>query len=162
MLVYARNKHANAIDLENGSVMAQAVVEDTFFAATVEIVVSIPEMEIISVEGGIRRAFNEECEGVAIPLLQRVIGLSIATGLIRSVNGLVGGAQGCPRLADLVLECCDQVVLRFTADPIRKLLSGSAQGRTDVFKDFVGGNPRLVGSCIAFAKGSPLLEGVQA
>ena len=160
MQVYARNKHASAIDLEDGLVLARCCVEDTFFAADVELVVKIPEMEIVSAKGDIRRAFHDECLQ-AVGLLQRVEGLNIATGLIRNVNGLVGGSGGCHRLADMVLEACDQVILRFTADGLRKALDLGVLDRPELLKEHARTNPRMIGSCIAFAKGSPLLEGVE-
>jgi hypothetical protein len=160
MQVYARSKHASAIDLEDGSVLVRCCVEDTFFAADVELVVKIPELEIVSAKGDIKRAFQDECLQ-AVGLLQRVEGLNIATGLIKNVNGLVGGSGGCHRLADLVLEACDEVILRFTADGLRKVLELDVLDRPELLKEHARNNPRMIGSCIAFAKESSLLEGVE-
>ena len=160
MQVYGRTKHSSAIDLEEGSLLVRSRVEDTFLAAEVRLIVKIPEMEIASAEGEISRSFNSQCPE-AVTLLKRVEGLSISTGLIRNVKGLVGGSEGCPRLADLVLEACDQVVLRFTADGLRKVLALDVMARPELLKDHARSNPRIIGSCIAFAKDSPLLEGVE-
>jgi hypothetical protein len=160
ILSYMRNKYASTIDLEDGSVLVRASVEDTFFAAAVEMEVKLPDLEIASVKGEIKRAFNDECQQAA-PLLQKAVGLRIGTGIIKAINGLIGGPAGCPRLADLTLECCDEVILRFTIDPVRKFLSKSGQVQLEARKELVKQNPRLVGSCIAFAKGSPLMQGIE-
>lgn len=160
ILCYTRNKYASATDLDDGSIQVQARVEDTYFAAVVEIVVKPPMLEIASAKGEILRAFNDDCQA-AVPLLQKAVGLQIGTGFIKTVNGLIGESSGCPRMADLVLECCDEIILRFTVDPLRQILTKSAEESIQAHKEFVKGNPRLVGSCIAFAKGSPLMEGIE-
>ena len=167
VLSYARNKYATAIDLEDGSLLVRAAVEDTFFSGAVEMEVKVPDLEIGSIKGEIKRAFNEECQQ-AIPLLEKAVGLRVGTGVIRAVNDLIGGSSGCPRLADLILECVDEVVLRFTypsvrerQSRIREIDSKSWQERIDLHKEAVRQNPRLVGSCIAFAEGSSLLEGLE-
>jgi len=160
ILSYSRNKHASTIDLEDGSVLVRASVEDTFFAAAVEMEVKLPDLEIVSIKGEIKRAFNDECQQ-AVALLQKAVGLRIGTGIIKAVNGLIGGPGGCPRLADLILECCDEIILRFTVGPLKEILSKSGQEQIEAHKEFVKQSPRLVGSCIAFAKGSPLMQGIE-
>ena len=158
-LTYTRNKHAGAIDLDNGDVLVRATVEDTFFAAAVEITVSIPDLEITSVEGEISRSFHQECQQ-AIPLLQKAVGIRIATGLIKAVNSLVGGRTGCPRMADLVLECCDQVILRFTLPSLKGTMSKTGEEYIEAQREMVRQNPRLIGTCIVFAEGSPLRKAI--
>lgn len=160
ILSYTRNKYASTTDLDDGSLLVQTRVEDTFFAATMEMVVKPPLLEITSVKGEILRYFNDECREAA-PMLQKAVGLQIGTGFIKAVNGLIGGSKGCPRMADLVLEGCDQVILRFTVDPLREILTKSAEELIEAHKVFVTGNPRLIGSCIAFSKGSPLMAGIE-
>ena len=51
--------------------------------------------------------------------------------------------------------------IRFTADGLRKVLETGEIDRPELLKDHARNNPRIIGSCIAFAKGSPLLEGVE-
>lgn len=159
ILNYTRNKHAAAIDLEDGSVLARATVDDTFFSASVEVVVSVPELEIVSAKGGIARSFCGECRE-AHRLLEKAVGLRVGPGIIKTVNGLIGGSAGCPRLADLVLECVDQVIMRFTVEPLGEIVSKKGEELIRGHREFVRRNPRLIGSCIAFTEGSPLLKGV--
>ena len=157
ILSYTRNKHATTIDLDNGDVLTRTSVEDTFFAAAIEIVIKVPDLEMTSIKGEIKRAFHEECQQ-AIPLLQKMVGLRVGTGIIKSVNSLVGGKKGCPRLADLILECCDQVILRFTAPSLREVVSKTGEQYIEAQLELVKGNPRLIDSCIVFKEGSPLRE----
>lgn len=156
-LIYARNKHASTTDMDDGSILVRVTLEDTFFAGAAEMIVRVPDLEIASLSGQIKRSFNVECQE-AVPLLQKAVGLRIAPGLIKSVSGLIAGPVGCPKMADLVLECCDEIVLRFTLDPVRNIQSKSGQERTEAGREFLRQNPGLVGTCIAYSKGSPLLE----
>lgn len=160
ILSYVRNKHCTAIDQPGGTILARAAVEETFFSAEVEMVVSVPGLEIRSVKADIGRCFADRCRH-GVPLAKKAEGLRVGPGIIKLVNGEVGGSGGCPRLADLILECCEQVILRFTVDPLKMILNMKGQEMVEAYKLFLGQNPRLAGSCIAFAEGSPLREGVE-
>lgn len=158
-LTYVRNKHCTAIDQADGSVLARASVDETAFAARVEMVVTVPGLEITSVKAIIDRCFTGRCRDTA-ELAKKAEGLRVGPGIIKLVNGAVGGPGGCPRLADLILECGEQVILRFTLDPLKKILDKSGQEMVEAYREFLVQNPRLANSCIAFAEGSPLVEGV--
>ena len=160
ILSYARNKHTSTIDGEDNSILSRSTVEDTFFAATVEIVVKLPDMEITSIKGTIDRAFGEECRKV-IPLLKNVKGLRIGPGVIKAIEEYIGGSGGCPRIADLVWECCKGIILRFTADSVGEILRKEAGDQIEGHRELARKNPRLIGSCIAFAEGSPIIEGLE-
>jgi len=159
VLVYTRCKHAQAVDLEDGSVLTRAIIEDTYVSAQVQVVFQVPDMEIVSVKGDISRSFHDQCHG-AVSRLEQVKGLFVGPGIIKSVNGLVGGPSGCPRLADLVLECCDQVIMRFTLGPLSEIVSNKGEDLIQAHREFLRKNPRMVGSCIAFAKDGPLARGL--
>ena len=149
---YLRNKHTSTTVLEDGSLFLRVVLNDTYFSSSVEMVIAVPDLEIISVKGEIDRCFNERC-AEAIPLLQQAVGLRIGPGLIKSVTGLIGGSKGCPKMADLVLECCDQVVLHFTLQQMKKArLHGSEQDLAMAGREMLRQNPGLIGSCIAFSE----------
>jgi len=160
VLSYTRNKYATITDLEDGSLLVRATLEDSFFACTVEIEVKVPDLEITSIWGEIKRAFNEECQE-AIPLLQEAAGLRIGSGINKTISDLVGGSEGCPKLADLILECIDEVVLRFTLPTIKETQSIDEQERIKGTREMLRQNPGLLGSCIAFAEDSPLLKGLE-
>jgi hypothetical protein len=160
VLCYTRNKYATTMDLEDGSLLVRATLEDSFFAGTVEMEVKVPDLEIASIRGEIKRAFNKECQE-AIPLLQEAVGLRIGSGISRTINDLVGGPEGCPKLADLIHECIDELVLRFTMPRIRETQSVGKEELIKGTREMLRQNPGLLGSCIAFAEGSPLLEALE-
>ena len=154
ILSYTRNKLLTVQDLD-ASVLSRASVSDTFFEAEVELEVKIPDLEIVSARGKIRRSFFGECNQ-AIPLLEKMVSMRVGPGITRVIKDLIGGASGCDRLADLVFECFDAVILRFTADELRKLktpknLEEEIQQQIEYLKR----NPRLLDSCIAYTEGSP-------
>jgi hypothetical protein len=154
---YLRNKHASTTVLDDGSLLLEVVLNDSYFSSSVEMVIAVPDLEIVSVKGEIDRCFNEKCSE-AILLLQQAVGLRIGPGLIKSVTGLIGGSKGCPNMADLVLECCDQVVLHFTLQQMKKAQEhGSEQDLALAGREMIRQNPGLIGSCIAFSEGIPLL-----
>ena len=160
ILSYARNKHTSIIDCEENSILSRTTVADTFFAATVEMMIKIPDMEITSIKGTIDRAFSEEC-WKAVPWLERIKGLRIGPGIIKAIEQSVGGPGGCPRMADLIWECCNGVILRFTADSLGVLFSKGALEQIEGHREMIKKNPRLIGSCIAFSEGSPIIEGLE-
>jgi len=160
VLCYSRNKCATVVDREDGSLLVRAGVEDTLFTGAVEMVVRVPDLEIVSVEGEVRRAFHEECRE-ATSLLHEAVGLRIGSGVNKAINDLVGGPKGCPRLADLMLECVDQVILRFTFPRIKEVQSVKEEDRVEATREMLRQNPALLGSCVAFAPGSSLLRDLE-
>jgi hypothetical protein len=108
---YMRNKHVGVEDLEGNYFQVSTAVEDTFFAGNVAITVRFPELEITSIKANIKRSFNKECLQ-AIPILQKAVGLHIASGVTKKIDGLVGAAGGCTNLANLILEGCHVAVTR--------------------------------------------------
>ncbi|MDY6842952.1 MAG: DUF2889 domain-containing protein [Thermodesulfobacteriota bacterium] len=162
VLRFTRNKHASTIDLEDGSILSRCSVCDTFFEASVEIVIQIPDMAITSARGVIRRSFSEECKKI-VPMMDKLNELRIGPGIIKAIEGTVGGTNGCPRISDLVWECCNGVILRFTAPRIREMEEAivDPEVRAARQRRFIEQNPRLIGTCIAYAEGSPLLQGIK-
>jgi len=158
-LEYTRNKHACAIDREDGTILARAGVDETFFAARVEMIIRTPGLEIVSISGDMERVFLAGCRDT-VPLLQQAVGLRVGPGIIKLTKSLAGGPGGCPRLVDLILECCDQAILYLTLGPLKEILAKKGDELIEAHKNFLRQNPRLVNSCIAFAEGSPLREGV--
>ena len=151
ILSYTKNKHTTVQDLNSGEVLVRSILEDTYFSFEVEMVVKKAGLKIVSVDGKIKRSFNDECKE-ALPLLQKVVGLHIGSGITKTVSDLVGGVKGCPKLADLILECCDDIILRFTVDQLDMVLSRVDRVPDAANKAFLKANPRLKNSCIIFAE----------
>ncbi len=116
---------------------------------TVEIQVKLPQFELISVEGQMRRSPGEVCQQ-AIPKLQNAVGVRIERGLTAVIDEKVG-RPGCPRMANLLLEGC-HAVLQGTA--IALLEDCRAEGRVpsgDEFKKrWLESVPIMRNSCLAY------------
>ncbi|MDY6964789.1 MAG: DUF2889 domain-containing protein [Halobacteriota archaeon] len=151
ILNYTRNKHTTVQDINSEEVLVRSIVDDTYFGAEVEMVVRKAGLKIVSIDGKIKRSFDEKCEE-AVSLLQKAVGLHIGSGITKTLTDLIGGAKGCPRLADLILECCDDIILRFTVDQLGMVLSRVDRVPDAVNKTFLKANPRLKNSCIIFAE----------
>ena len=78
-------------------------------------------------------------------------------GIIKKLRG----PDGCPFVAEAVLECCNAVILHFTRPGIEL-----GEGITDPEEKLAGtramlqSNPRLVRSCISFQDDSPIMKGL--
>jgi len=100
-----RHKHVTGEPVGEDRFKVHNAVVDTFFSGWLSLMVSVPSLEIKSIEGQITRSFNEECQQ-AIPILQKVVGTHIRPGLTRRVDGMVGGANGCTNMANFIMESC--------------------------------------------------------
>ncbi len=158
VLCYTRNKHVSVTPLAEDRLRVNNRLEDTHYAAEVEIEVTVPDLEVVSVRGLVERSFNNECDS-AIPLLQKAIGLRVGSGLTKLIDSLVGEKQGCMVLANLLFEACDAVILSFTAQQMSIADQLEEEQRGEGLLQMVQMNPRLLNSCIAFDENGPLLKG---
>jgi len=156
VLIYARNKHVGAEYLAKGQVRVRAAVEDTLFSGWVEIDFALDTLAVLAARGEVRRGIVSACLG-GPELLSRIVGLRVAQGMTRTVDGLVGGANGCTTMANLVMECCHAVVSIRRRDE-RRRLAGAGVTREDHLRSLLRPGSRLRNSCVAFAEASPLLE----
>jgi hypothetical protein len=153
--IFCRNKHVGTENVPEG-LKIRTVVEETFFSAEVELMVHLPGLEIAAVKGQIRRAVTPSC-WKALPLLQKVVGERVSEGLTKRVDDLIGRADGCTHMTNLVLESCHAAALGFRQ---QKMAEFEAQGLSheEFYREWVRTRPKeLLNSCVAFAEGSPLL-----
>lgn len=152
-----RNKQTTVEDLKDGSLLVKVTSNDTCFSLELEMTIKIPDMEISDIKGDIVRSPYNKCSE-ALAVLQEAVGIRIGTGLIKNINAFIANEQGCRRLADMILEGCDQVVNRFTFSTIHKGRNIKPEELRAAQKEFLKANPQLIGSCIAYAKDSPLVK----
>jgi hypothetical protein len=158
MLVYSRNKLTTVEDLKDGSLLVKVTSNDTWLSLSLEMTIKVPDMEIASIKGEFSRSFYEKCHET-IPVLQEAVGIRIGPGLIKNVNALIGNRTGCRRMADMILDGCDQVINKFTFSMLSQMTSIKDEDKPAAQREFLKMNPQLLGSCIAYAKGSPLVKG---
>jgi hypothetical protein len=158
MLVYSRNKLTTVEDLKDGSLLVKVTSNDTWLSLSLEMTIKVPDMEIASIKGEFSRSFYEKCHET-LPILQEAVGIRIGPGLIKNVNALIGNRTGCRRMADMILDGCDQVINRFTFSMLSQVTTIKDEDKPAAQREFLKMNPQLIGSCIAYAKDSPLVKG---
>lgn len=152
---FFRNKHVGTENVAGG-LRIRTTVEETFFSAEVEVGVKLPSLEIASVTGRMRRGITAECWG-ALSILHKVVGERVSEGLTRRVDDLIGRADGCTHMTNLVLESCHAAALGFRQV---KMAEAEAQGLSneDFYGEWVRTRPKeLINSCVAFMEDSPLM-----
>ena len=157
MLVYSRNKLTTVEDLKDGSLLVKVISNDTWFSLSLEMTIKVPDMEIAGIKGEINRSPYEKC-CEALQILQEAVGVRISTGLIKNINAFIANEKGCRRIADMILDGCDQVINRFTFSTLRQMKDIKEEDRAAAQRQFLKMNPQLIGSCIAYAKDSPLVK----
>ncbi len=105
MLKFTRNKLVSVYRKDQDRLLAHGILEDDIYGLEVDVAISIPHLEILSIEGRWKRAENVECPR-AIPLLQEAVGFRMGEGFSQKVRKIIG-RKACRHFADIILECCD-------------------------------------------------------
>ncbi|MEW6263886.1 MAG: hypothetical protein AB1641_12495 [Thermodesulfobacteriota bacterium] len=141
----------------------RGVLEDSLFGAEVTLILKPPALEIVAADYQVRRSFSPPPDALTAGF-KKLIGVRAGQGLTRIVRGLIGDDAGSERLAALVLDAIDGLILSFTTIPLRPALAElgisnpdaagldlnpKVMGREHV-ELMAGRNPRLKDSCIAF------------
>ena len=105
MLKFTRNKLVSIYRKDQDRLLAHGILEDDIYGLEVDIAISIPHLEILSIEGRWKRAENVECPR-AIPFLQEAVGFRMGEGFSQKVRKIIG-RKACRHFADIILECCD-------------------------------------------------------
>lgn len=159
-LKFLRSKIVEVRPNPDGSLAVFWHLRDDLLKAEIELTVQPPDLEILEGSAKLERFLPEGGENAA-DLIEKIEGVSIGQGLRKIVRGLIGGPDGCPFLAEAVLECCNAVILHFTRPGIEL-----GEGITDPDEKLEGvramvqANPRLVRSCISFQDDSPIMQGL--
>jgi hypothetical protein len=127
--------------------------------ALVEITVSVPDLEIVSVQGNVFRPYKDEFTE-SFEFLKRVIGTRIGPGILKIVKGLTEGIRH-KQFAFMLEECCHAVILSFTKeDLLSHPRPDNEEESIRYHRQMVLDNIRLYNRCAAFAPGSRIVEGI--
>lgn len=159
-MVFMRNKWVEVTRQSRTNVEVRGHLRDTAASLVLDLVVKLPDLEIVAAETKIERAPHGMCEQAA-GLMEKAKGIRIGPGLRKIIMGVMGGPGGCRILVNLFMECCNAVILSFTVPQIEKILQGSEAERAEGFRGMLRMNPRLQRSCVAFADDGPLMRGLQ-
>jgi len=159
ILRFLRNKVVEVEPQPDGIIAVSWRLTDDLLTAEIDLKVQLPDLEIVKAEAKLGRLIPRAWSA-APGLIKKIEGVRVGAGLRKIVQGLLGGPQGCPVLAQAVLESANAIILNFTRPVVQ---AGEQLGdgeKLNFLRDMVKDNPRLVRSCIAFQDDSPIMQGL--
>jgi hypothetical protein len=142
-----------------------ARTDDNLFSAEVTLEVKTPSLDIRQARLEMRRDVLGTVPDLTEPA-GRLIGVRVGPGMTKIVRQLVGGNDGSPRVAGMVLDAMEMLVNAMTVPELRKAaeqggapIKAQNDGPKVYLNDVVIGeetvkimaaNPRLKDSCAAF------------
>jgi hypothetical protein len=158
ILKFSMNRCTSVSPLDENTLLSACRFNDTFTSASVEILVRLPDLEIINASGQFRH------EWIDLPdlneNLQKVLGTRIGSGMLKIIKGLIGQDQSLQQLTYMVEECCHGIILALTKDVLTRA-PGDEEGKLEFFSKMVKDNIRLYNRCAAFAPGTRLTRGIE-
>ena len=159
ILSFSRNRCITVEQVQKDRFKASCRLQDAFIDASVEIIVTVPDLEIMDVDGHVKRSIGGE--GIDVrSAFKKIHGARVGPGIKKIIRGLGLGVKGMKPLMNMVEECCNGVILSFTKEVLLHAPKEKEKERAFFF-NMVKANPRLYNSCAALAPGSPLMEGME-
>ncbi len=155
---FSRNRCTTVTEPDPETIQANCSLEDTLTEARVEILVQLPDLNIIQAKGEFKRSpFADQPE--ADSLLEKIIGVRVGPGMLKILKGLIGTEPEKAALCYLVEECCEAVILSMTKEILARAPRDPQEGAA-FFSKMVKKNIRLYNQCAAFRPDSSLVEGM--
>ena len=109
MLIFCRNKLVSIFRKDAHILQARGILEDDIYGMELDVAITLPDLEIVSIQGKWTRMENSECPR-AVPFLQEALGFRLTDqGFTQKVQKTVG-RKSCRHFANILLECCDAAV----------------------------------------------------
>lgn len=156
--LFSMNRCTAVEVLDEATLRSTCRLQDTFTTASVEILVRLPNLDIIDAGGQFRHEWYEVPDVAGV--LQKVVGTRVGAGMLKIIKGLVGGGEELSQLTYMVEECCHGVILSLTKDILQKAPVHD-EGKIEFFANMVKDNIRLYNRCAAFAPGTRLTENIE-
>ncbi len=156
---FLRNKVVEVEGQSDGSLAVSWRLTDDLLKAEVKITVQPPDLEITTAAAALDRLVPRAWSS-APELIKKIEGVRIGSGLRKIVKGLLDGPQGCPILAQAVLESANAVILHFTRPGLQAGEQLAGEEELNFLREMIKNNPRLVRSCVAFQDESPIMQGL--
>lgn len=157
---FSRNRCTSVEQLDERTLRSCCRLQDSLLDAFVEIRVKLPDLEVTAARGEVCRSDREACFRGPVAL-DRIVGIRIGPGMGKIIKGLLGEDEPVKQLGFMVKECCHGVILAFTKETLRDVPEDLEAARK-FFRGMVRENIRLYDRCAAYARGSTLVEGVDA
>ena len=135
--------------VDDNEFLIQGVLEDNLYAHQVEIRVKLPDFEIISIKGIMKRFTTPLCPQ-ATDKLDLAVGLKIEPGFSSKIRKLIG-RPGCRHYANIINECCDSLIPALIALKWRDAVYDNPDITKDEFlKQLVNEYPQIKEFCKEF------------
>lgn len=150
ILTFSRSKVVGVERRDKNTFLAHGILDDNIYSMELDVEAKLPLFEIISIEGKMKRVTTEGCEK-AIPKLQEAVGMKIGEDeFARNVRRIIGRG-GCTHFSNLLLECCDAIVLSAAYGEWDKAQKKGIN-KADFKKQMLDRIPVLKDSCMVYEK----------
>ena len=106
MLTFSRNKLVSIYRKDDHILFVRGILEDDIYGLEMDLSISLPALEILSIKGKWTRMENSECPR-AVPFLQEAVGFRLLEEGFRQRVQKTVGRKSCRHFAHILLECCD-------------------------------------------------------
>jgi hypothetical protein len=154
---FLRNKTMTVESIAGGGLRVVWRLQDDLSDVELRLSVQPPDLAITEAEAHFHR-YTHPGYAEANDALPKLVGVRIGPGLRKIVTGLLPADPGADELVEAVLESCNAVILHFTLPHIRAGESLSPEELREANRMMLETNPRMLGSCVAWQPGSPLLR----
>lgn len=102
--IYHRTKEVNIYPLGDDRFLIEAFLQDEIHDIHAEVEILHPSLEIVAARSEVRNApFTNIC-GMSTTNIEGLIGMRVGRGFTVEARKKVGGASGCHRISELVIE----------------------------------------------------------
>ncbi len=102
--VYHRTKEVNIYPLGADRFLIEAFLQDEIHDVHAEVEIVHPTLEIVAARSEVRNGpFTSVCN-LTRPNMEKLVGMRVARGFTQAARAAVGGASGCHRVSELVVE----------------------------------------------------------
>lgn len=109
MLSFSRHKLVSIYRKDERILLVRGILEDDIYGMEVDVSITLPDLEIVSIQGKWTRMENSECPR-AVPFLQEAVGFHLMDEGFRQRVQKTVGRKSCRHFANILLECCDAAV----------------------------------------------------
>ena len=159
VLFFTRNRSTSVEQVDEKTMRSTCRLEDTLTGAFVEVVVTLPDLQIKEIKAELQRSAGAKPTNIT-ESLRKVVGVRIGPGMVKIMRSMIGDREDLRELLFMLEECCQAVILSFSKADLGKAPEDK-KGAEGFYAKMLKENVRLYNSCIAFAPGSPLVAGVE-
>jgi len=102
--IFHRTKEVNIYPVGGNRFLIEAFLLDEVHDVRAEVEILHPSLEIVAARSEVRNGpFTSVCN-LTHPNIERLIGMRVARGFTQQARAVVGGATGCHRVSELLVE----------------------------------------------------------